>query len=240
MSARSIRLYIPPQHDFDQDTELTLDGEAYHYLARVLRVNQNEMLRIFNEYAGEWHAHVASVGKTSMTLRMGVQLRVSEPLPPFVLGMPLIRPQWMECMLAMGTQCGITDFIPLHSDYSQKHILKEDRARRIVLENTEQSERLQVPRLHSAMTFKAFVEAYGDKLYAAVEPRYATDAVLEPQFASGIALMLGPEGGYSLQEIDFFKSQGVKTFSVKGIVARAETALPLTIGYLRGLVAAKI
>lgn len=234
MSARNIRLYLPLFEAANVGGVFNLYDDTHHYLTRVLRIRVGEMLRVFHESQGEWLAKVVHINKSSTDLLILEKLRNADTAPELTFAIPLIRPQYFEMMLAMGTQCGVTNFVPILFEFSQKHEVKTERALRILIENTEQSERIGVPKLSTLRTFEEFVQAHHENFMVAVEPKHAQTNYVLPHSFQSITLMIGPEGGYSSHEINYLKDQKIPTFSIPGPVMRVETSVPAVIGYLKG------
>lgn len=236
MSAQNVRMYIA--NHLQKESLIPLDKDNTHYLIRVLRCEIGSSVLIFNETNGEWKARITDIKKDSCTLMCEFQTQEPSVEMSLICGIPLIRPHLFEQMLAMGTQCGVTEFIPIHFDFTQRSSYNLERALRIMKENTEQSGRFKVPNLSTVMDFDAFVHDCGQRLCVAVEPRYQgllqcislTDLNDNPQ-----ALLIGPEGGYSSREISQLQKSQAKALTISGPVLRVETALPVAVGFLKGL-----
>lgn len=128
----------------------------------------------------------------------------------------------MEWVLEKGTELGVSVFVPLVSDRSEKKNLNVERAEKILIESSEQSGRTVVPKLRDVVTFdEAIVE---DFPCFAFHPKGDVFTIEHTQNYSPLGIFIGPEGGWSDREIFLFKQNNVRVYSLGEQTLRAETA----------------
>jgi 16S rRNA (uracil1498-N3)-methyltransferase len=152
----------------------------------------------------------------------------------------IIRPEHFVWLLQKGTEIGVSRFVPVLSTRSQHggppSAARTARLRAILCEAAEQSRRLFVPALGEAMPFDRAVESIGAAvgqcptslgvlLWEGEEERCLSEA-LRPAVGRGgtVHLLVGPEGGWSAEEVARARGAGLHALSLGPRLLRAETA----------------
>lgn len=210
-------------------------GEAQsHYLRHVLRLQENETVRVFNSIDGEWLAHISLVGKRDVSLTCTNCLReaVAEQHRIHLLFSP-IKKDRMDFMIEKSVELGVTDLHPLLMHRSVVRDIKVERLQAQIIEAVEQCERLDVPRLHALVSLEKFVQQfpnlYQGRILAALERQEVIsiqDVSDKSQKSSlDIFYLVGPEGGFDTEEISLLQnSTHVCPVSLGPRILRAETA----------------
>ncbi|MEY3196815.1 MAG: hypothetical protein RLZZ59_181, partial [Pseudomonadota bacterium] len=138
------RIYFPCK--ISQGTSLSVPSEIEHYIKNVLRIKLHEKLRVFNEVDGEFLAGISIAAKKEMTLVVESKIRsIENNLPSLTLGLCMIKSDRFATAIDMAVQLGVTRIIPIISKHTVHRNFNIDRIRRIVIESSEQSERLFIP-----------------------------------------------------------------------------------------------
>lgn len=236
------RVFLPPSAFADSGqagSSLTLDGEAFHHLCRVLRLKEGDRLYALDGQGLLYHVTLDAVAKD----RAHGTVTASEPAggePPVSITLAAAIPKgdrW-EWILQKATELGVSRILPLMTSRTvvqvdpRKAQDKLARWQKIVLEAAEQCERGRVPEVLTPMTWNAFVKAQaaeapaGALLLACLErsgeplPR-VLDAAARPE---AVTVLVGPEGGFSPAEADEALAMGAKGISLGSRILRAETA----------------
>jgi 16S rRNA (uracil1498-N3)-methyltransferase len=225
MSDRVRRAFVAPSPAPGSRAEL--DREESHHVARVLRLRPGDELAIFDGRGGEWAATVDAVRREGVTVVVGAP-RPGEPESPrrVTLFQSLVRPERMEWVLQKGTEIGIAAFriVPAErSDAPPPSPSRLERYRRILLEACKQSGRRRVPALDTA----SLDPPPGG--VAAILLDGAPDApplgeVIEDVRAADVWIAVGPEGGFSEEEIRACTACGWRRASLGPRTLRTETA----------------
>lgn len=153
--------------------------------------------------------------------------------PSVYLYLSLAKRDSFEWTLEKGTELGVSGFVPVLSERSEKKTVRLDRSQDIVTEASEQSGRVTVPTVTDQVTLEqalAQVCAMPQAFSFALDPRGSTLNMSELQrdFAdihgNRLNMFIGPEGGFSPAEIALFKTSRIPVFSIGEQVLRAETA----------------
>ena len=206
-----------------------LSPEQGHRLLAVRRVRPGDPLLLFNQ-GGEWEASVAAADKRSVTVEVGEQRRPGNAEPgPWLLVAPVKRLK-LDLIVEKATELGASLIRPVFTARTVPERVKEERLRSIALSAAEQCERLTIPELAPALPLdQALADWPAERRLLVLDetgngrPIAAALADLPP---GPLALLVGPEGGFTDKELDALRRL---SFAVPvGLgprVLRAETAL---------------
>lgn len=230
MSAKNVRLFIDSSLAFGQT--LTLDQQQSHYLLKVLRVREGEVLRGFNGRDGEWQVKIKLPSKKVCELEIVDQLRSQNYSPYRALLIPPLKPARLEIAVEKATELGTTDIHFVKTRYSGVKLPAMDRLNRIALEASEQSERLDLPTLHPLQPLADVLKDWNTShpILTGIE-RGKVLPMSDPLKAC--AVLVGPEGGWSSEELQLFDEVSfIKKVSLGQTILRAETAAVVLMGLI--------
>ena len=234
-TARLPRLYVSTDTLFlpslKQGDSCPLTAAQAHYLGTVLRRQSGDYVRVFNASSGEWLACIIELRKDKGLLTLERCLRTPTATPSLKLAFALLKRDATDLIFRMGTELGVTEFIPIITDRTNTHNLNPKRLTQITIEAAEQCERLDIPTIASPLSLTRLLETWSPQhtLFAAIERlelSYSSENfTLNNKVKKGDGLLIGPEGGLSprechlLQQYDF-----VMPFSLGTYILRADTA----------------
>lgn len=218
------------QHRFSVDSPLTsgatahLTGDELHHAVRVRRIRPGEMVEIFDPSGRGWEARVESVSPDDVSLEVLRPVPSRESALELTLGLSLIKPEKFELALQKCTELGVARFIPVLSERVQVRTerieKKYDRWERIIEEAVKQSGRAVPPELLPPVPFETIV---GEQ-----KPRFILDADAEDvtlgNSHSEVILLIGPEGGFTPEELSLSADLGCVGLRLGPRRLRAETA----------------
>jgi 16S rRNA (uracil1498-N3)-methyltransferase len=211
---------------------LELSGEQAHYLSRVLRCRQGDGLVVFNAQGVEREATIESLAKHRPTLQLGVTLAALPESPAtIVLLQALVKSDAMDLIVQKATELGVASVHAFPSEFSVVHLDGERSGqrlqhwRRIAASACEQSGRHRPPELALFDSLDAAVAALAAGVARIVFDPSATrplDGALAG--SAGLALALGPEGGFTREELRYLESASFAPASLGPRILRADTA----------------
>ena len=220
----TVRIFV--EEELVEGQSLVLPEAPSHYLRNVMRKSAGDVIGLFNGRSPEYAAAVSKVGKKAVEVDLGAVVAPFEPVDRLTLLFSPIKRSPMELLIAKATELGITDFQPVLMEHTQSERMKIERLVSIAVEAAEQCERLTVPTFHDAMPLKMAVEGFDGSVGAALETsefkplRSVLDHVESFQ-----GLMVGPEGGFSADEIAWLTKQPkVVGLGLGPRILKAETA----------------
>lgn len=207
------------------DTHINFNGEQYHYLVRVLRLNNGDEVIAIDGVGNWWLTRLE--GENGLIIR---QLTVETELPATViLLIALPKGNGFDEVVRISTELGVAIIVPIISDRTllQPSSQKLERWRRIAQEASEQSERSYIPTIYEPVDFSAGLNLFTSECKYICEGRgdYPHLAMILPnQFPNPIILATGPEGGWSDKEIQTAIASQYQPVSLGKRILRAISA----------------
>ena len=202
-----------------------LNKSQSHYLTKVMRVKENEVFSIFNK-EGEWEAKILGISKSIVEFKTMKQLRQKENTKELWLAFSPIKSNYQNFMLQKATELGITKFLPIVFDRTIVRKINKERLEKIVIEASEQSNRLNVPAIEEAQNLNNFLNSNSMDLIFTdlnsdnkkIDKSKLTD--------KPICIIIGPEGDFSEAEREEILSfKGVQSLKINENILRSETAV---------------
>ena len=205
----NIRLFF--SNTLSTDMTNRLDKSQSHYLTKVMRIKESEVFSIFNQN-GEWEAKVLKISKGIVEFKTVKQLRKKESSKELWLAFSPIKSNYQNFMIQKATELGVTKFLPIIFDRTVVRKINNERLEKIVIEASEQSNRLNVPEIEKAQNLKNFLNSNSMDLIFTdlnsdnkkIDKSKLTD--------KPICIIIGPEGDFSEAERERFSL--LKVFSL--------------------------
>jgi 16S rRNA (uracil1498-N3)-methyltransferase len=240
-----------PRHRFLVDAELAegstveLTGQSAIQISKVLRMGPGDEVTLFNGHGFNVRSRILESGKRS------VRLEVTGPsVPGIVLGAPevhllqaTIKSDRFDLVVQKATELGVSAITAIETDHSvvklsvDRAASRIERWRRIAAEALEQSERSDMVQIAEPKSFDQAIHATSAELRLIAAERSSTrylPDVLEPD-AKSIAIIVGPEGGFSSKEIERATAEGWTPVSLGPTILRSETAGIAAVAIIRAL-----
>ncbi len=221
------RLYIPAPLETGQT--IRLDPTKAHYLSRVLRLHKGSELLCFDGLGTAWNATLEDDSARSAALRLiEVVLRQVPPEPRLHLVQGLLKGNGMDQVVQKATELGATDIWLIDARRSNVSLTGERLERklehwqRIVESACEQCGQLHLPILRKPQPLAEFLQSPPMAQLIMLTPGAAALPLSLP--AGPLALLVGPEGGWSDEEQSLATARGVALQGLGALVLRAETA----------------
>jgi len=230
------RFFVPPAAV--QHGQVRLPADLSHQVARVLRLRPGDEIVVLDGSGREYAARLvrADPRETSAEI-VATRLSRGEPALHITLYQALLPREKFELALQKGTEVGISAFVPVQTARSLAGTEavtgeKLERWRRIVREAAEQSERGRVPVVEPAERFPEAVRQavrVGPALLAwERDNQHGPREILARLPSAGeLALFIGPEGGFTAEEVEQALAAGATPIGLGPRILRAETAGPV-------------
>ncbi|MBU6474739.1 MAG: 16S rRNA (uracil(1498)-N(3))-methyltransferase [Alphaproteobacteria bacterium] len=224
-----VRLYVPDA-DFSAGAACALAEGQAHYLRNVMRKSAGDALRVFNGRDGDWRATLAEISKNKAFIKLNYLISEYKPGPDIrVLASP-VKKDAFDLMIEKSCELGAAAFVPVICARTVVHKVNQERAQAIAVEAAEQCERGDVMTIAPAVDLKKYLNS-GEcdrNIIFCIERREAPPLieVAKPLAGKPLAILIGPEGGFSPEEIEFItKIKNIRAASLGPRILRAETAL---------------
>ena len=210
-------------------------GEAHH-LANVLRLQSGDEVTLITSTSAVWEARIETISAHKVRLELVQRLPELTSPTAIIVAQALLKARKMDVLVRQLTELGIAGFIPFFSSRSiprpdaSKMKTRQERWERISREAAKQCGAFQLPEIYPATDFQALTaQAQSADLKIIFWESKAGEAVKPVGLGSGeiptnIFLTLGPEGGFTLDEIALAREKGFQTAGLGPRILRAETA----------------
>ena len=191
------------------DEMFLMDGAGTFYRAEVTLVSNKKCLYEIREMMPQektWNGKIhLAIAPTKMTDRI-------------------------EWLVEKATEIGFDDITFLNCRFSERKVLRIDRIEKIVVSAMKQSRKPWIPQVHEMMAFTDFVKAnhigkkYIAHCYEEIVRNDLFDELLSMNTPNDITVMIGPEGDFSIDEVELAMSHGFESISLGNSRLRTETA----------------
>ena len=206
-----------------------LNTQRSHYVSHVLRLRPGAELICFDGTGQEFNAILQTSKGKLASLVVGKLTRTpAQPSPALHLAVGWLKGQAMDTVMQKATELGASDLWPVTATRSNVKISPQRTASRlehwqkIATHAAEQSARLFVPTVHEPVSLTGYLGAHPDLTKVLLHPGYPP---LKANLAyAPLALLVGPEGGWTDEEIATATSAGATPHGLGERILRAETA----------------
>ena len=202
-----------------------LDKSQSHYLTKVMRIKENEVFSLFNK-DGEWEAKVLGISKNIVEFKTTKQLRQKENFKELWLAFSPIKSNFQNFMIQKATELGVTRFLPIIFDRTVVRKINKERLEKIVIEASEQSNRINVPIVEESQNLNNFLKTTSIDLIF-TDLNSSNNKIDKSKLTNKpVCIIVGPEGDFSeaeRQKILSFK--GVQPIKINENILRSETAV---------------
>lgn len=211
--------------------ELSKDDKKYIF--RVLRSSPGDLIFISDGKGKEFHARILDKNH----LEIIKEFKYTEEYPNLTLCQALLKGEKMDFVIQKSAELGVKRIIPFVSERCiLKNTNKLERWRKIAKEATEQSGGLTVPEIDSLKTFDNLINSIENGLLFWEKTEISLiDAFCELNPSKPIFLIVGPEGGFSSEEVKKALTKGIKIASLGKRILRAETASIISLSLVNFL-----
>ena len=221
----NLRLFNPD--NIIENTTGLLSKEHTHYIVNVMRLKRGSNLNFFNK-EGEWLSEIISIERDKVEVKFLNKVKEPSKISNIELAICLVKKTPMEIILQKATELGVRKIIPIISDRTEVKDLNFERANKIIIEATEQSNQLNTPDLGQIIKLKDFINNISkDKklFFADVNSKHKPNKKdLEQE--KKISVLIGPEGDFSPAERELILSKPeTVSFTLSKNILRADTAV---------------
>ena len=202
-----------------------LDKSQSHYISKVMRIKENEIFSLFNS-SGEWEAKVLNITKSIVEFEITDQIRQKENQKELWLAFSPIKSNYFNFMMQKATELGITKFIPIIFERTVVRKLNKERLEKVIIEATEQSNRINIPTLEDATNLEDFLKSSEMNLIFTDLNSDNKKVDLEKLTDKPVCIFVGPEGDFSENErAKILSFKDVQAIKINENILRSETAV---------------
>jgi len=219
-----------------ENNQAVMEGEAAHHLGRVLRAQPGQLYEL-SDGSKVWLGRIDTVSRDSVQFSLLEELAAHLSPVETTLLLAVVKFDSFEWALEKATELGVDSIVPVAAARSEKSLLaaapkRAERWKKILLEASQQSRRVQLPSLQPLTKPETAFRAHGEGLRVFLSEAPVAQPlrnVLEGQRARKVALAIGPEGGWTDAEVAAARAAGFHDASLGKLILRTETAVIATL-----------
>ncbi len=217
-TAKAPRLFV--EAELGPGTEVVCAPGQANYLLNVMRLQAGAPVRVFNARNGEWLAEIAVAKRGECTLEARERLRVQDTPPDIEYLFAPLKKARLDYMVQKATEMGVAALRPVMTAYTVAERVKLERMRANAIEAAEQCNILWVPEIAKPQPLRGLLDdwpmerrlIFCDEAAPVASPIAALSSVQH----GPLAVLVGPEGGFSADE--------------RAILRKAEFTVPISLG----------
>ncbi len=222
-----IRLYIKEQLSA-VGQNLILDAKQSHYLSNVLRLKERDFFYAFDGINGEYKIQITHLNKQNVQVELVEKTReMTKSRDVWLLFAPLKKDK-TDIVIQKATELGVRRIVPVRTAYTNAETVRLERYNSQAIEAAEQCRRLDVPTISSVVSLENVLKDWDVQrtLFFLNEKGNGEHILKAMESAKKAAILVGPEGGFSQEEVDNLSALPfVKNISLGQRILRAETAV---------------
>ena len=200
-----------------------LDKTQSHYIHKVMRIKEGQNFSLFNQ-SGEFEAKVENIIRGIVEFSVEKKLRSADNPREIWLAFTPIKLNYLNLMIQKATELGVTRFIPLLSDRTVVRKINEKRVKKIIVEASEQSNRLNLPILDQLKKLEDFLKENTDTTIFFGDLN-SDNKKIDIQSDEPICVLIGPEGDFSIKEREIISEmKNIIPLNINKNILRSETA----------------
>jgi len=217
----NIRLFY--SESLSINLEASLDKSQSHYLSKVMRINIGQSFSLFNQ-SGEWEAKIKEINKGIVEFLVIKKLRSANNERDIWLAFAPIKLNYLNLMIQKATELGVTKFIPILTERTIVRKLNDKRLNKIIIEASEQSNRLKVPKLNKILKLDDFLKLYQNTNIIFGDLN-TNNSKINFKGPDPLCILIGPEGDFTLKEREnILKLKKLISLKINQNILRSETA----------------
>ncbi|WP_371194230.1 16S rRNA (uracil(1498)-N(3))-methyltransferase [Glaciecola sp. SC05] len=224
------------------DTEVILEATLSHYICTVLRLKEGSPIVLFNGDGSDFPSQITIIHKKHCSALVDAQisLHVESPLSVH-LAQGVSKGDRMDYALQKAVELGVSEITPVITEFCNVKLSEDRWAKKheqwlkIIIGACEQSQRNRLPILHQPVPYSRFIGKQSNmkKLILAPSSQHYLSGIARSE--TGFQLLIGPEGGFSEQEVYTAEQIGYTAVNMGPRILRTETAAVTSIAVLQAL-----
>ena len=221
----NVRLFFAKSLSLNLSSKL--NKSQSHYLAKVMRAKVGESFSLFNQ-SGEWEVKINEILKGIVEFTVLKKLREKDNEKDIWLAFTPIKSNFFSFMIQKATELGVTKFLPIITDRTIVRKINYERIEKIIIEASEQSNRIKVPKVEKVQNLNSFLENNNNKINIIFGDLNTENQNLDPKIKKEdkpICIIIGPEGDFTESEREqILNFKDVQSLKINNNILRTESA----------------
>lgn len=212
------------------------DADNYRHIARSLRARCGEKLLLIDENQIQYETKISEINSKEVICEIEKSYLSKRDLEfDLFLAQSPLRSDAQLTVMEKATELGVRGVYPVFTDNCALRVNKQEKWQKVMFEASKQCERAKIPTCFEPTTFDELLQKDFDKIIVLAER--STEKSLKQYLSENptkkgerILAIIGPEGGFSQKEFDYFRSKNLPLISLGDLILKAETAVIVTLG----------
>lgn len=212
------------------------DADNYRHIARSLRARCGEKLLLIDENQIQYETKISEINSKEIICEIEKSYLSKRDLEfDLFLAQSPLRSDAQLTVMEKATELGVRGVYPVFTDNCALRVNKQEKWQKVMFEASKQCERAKIPTCFAPTTFEEILQKDFDKIIVLAER--STEKSLKQYLSENptkkgerILAIIGPEGGFSQKEFDYFRSKNLPLISLGDLILKAETAVIVTLG----------
>lgn len=212
------------------------DTDNYRHIARSLRARVGENLLLIDENQIQYETKIKEINSREIICEVEKSYPSKRDLEfDLYLAQSPLRSDAQLTVMEKATELGVRGVYPVFTDNCALKVNKQEKWQKVMNEASKQCERAKIPTCYEPITFDELLAKPFDKVIVLAER--STEKSLKQYLSENptkkgekILAIIGPEGGFSQKEFDYFNSKNLPLISLGDLILKAETAVIVTLG----------
>ena len=212
------------------------DADNYRHMARSLRARCGEKLLLIDENQIQYETKISEINSKEVICEIEKSYLSKRDLEfDLYLAQSPLRSDAQLTIMEKATELGVRGVYPVFTDNCALRVNKQEKWQKVMFEASKQCERAKIPTCFAPTTFEEILQKDFDKIIVLAER--STEKSLKQYLSENptkkgerILAIIGPEGGFSQKEFDYFRSKNLPLISLGDLILKAETAVIVTLG----------
>lgn len=217
------------------------DKENYNHIAKSLRAKKGESILLMDENQMQHEGEIANITSNTIEINVLNSYKSNRELGfELYLAQSPLRSDAQNLIIEKATEQGVSGVFPVFTDNCalKKSVIEQkiQKWQKIMFEASKQCERATIPNCFELTSLEKLIKAEKFDIILAFTERSA-DFKLKDYLRKNpilknqkVLVIIGPEGGFSQREFDFFKQNQITTLSLGELILKAETAVITALG----------
>ena len=226
--------FLIKTNDIIENIVKITNKDLYKHIIKVMRSKIGEKLLFLDENEMQYETIIACIEPDFFTCNIINKYKSQRKLPINLnVAQSVLNSDAQLSAIQKATELGVKGIIPIYTDNCavKESVIKNkvDKWQKIALESVKQCERCDIPTVYDVSSIKnviekydctiVFAEKYADKTFSEYIKKHPIDKT------RSILVIIGPEGGFSEKEFEFFKQKNIPLITLGNLIYRADTAL---------------
>ena len=212
------------------------DADNYRHIARSLRARCGEKLLLIDENQIQYETKISEINSKEVICEIEKSYLSKRDLEfDLFLAQSPLRSDAQLTVMEKATELGVRGVYPVFTDNCALRVNKQEKWQKVMFEASKQCERAKIPTCFAPTTFEELLQQNFDKIIVLAER--STEKSLKQYLSENptkkgekLLAIIGPEGGFSQKEFDYFRSKNLPLISLGDLILKAETAVIVALG----------